>query len=440
LAVVGLTIGVGLALASTAFAQLATTNLTTVASGGFVIGQPGPLTNGNANDVATLSGATQQAAGSITFSAYGPNNPTCQGAPVFTSNAVPVTGPGNYTSAPVFHPTTAGTYLWTASYTGDNVANNPSSSPCGAANETLVVSPEDPTITTDASDDIPLGDAMSDSATLSGGFAPTGVLQFRAYGPDDPDCTHASKLDVQVQVTGNGLYTSGDVFPTEAGTYYWVAEYFGDANNLPFETACHVYQERVVVDSLVTEASPNIVLGGRISDKATLVGRNPTGEIYWELYGPDDADCSRVPIFFITGVPVSFGNGTYFSEEYVPLVPGTYRWIARYTGDGNHNVPFSTKCNDPNETVTVSPVPIVVVPAHSTSHRRAVVKYARYVAPKGKRAGYLLVRVNSKAKRVRLRIRMGKKSVTRSVLTNRAVRLRGLSVAGVKTIRVIPLS
>ena len=48
-----------------------------------------------------------------------------------------VNGNGNYNSGN-FTPTTAGTYLWTASYSGDT-NNKPVSTSCGDANESSVV-------------------------------------------------------------------------------------------------------------------------------------------------------------------------------------------------------------------------------------------------------------------------------------------------------------
>jgi hypothetical protein len=45
-------------------------------------------------------------------------------------------------------------------------------------------------------------------------------------------------------------------------------------------------------------------------------------------------------------------NGTYDSASYTPTQPGTYRWVATYSGDTNNN-PITTPCGDPNETVTI---------------------------------------------------------------------------------------
>ncbi|HUQ62793.1 MAG TPA: hypothetical protein VM121_03460 [Acidimicrobiales bacterium] len=58
---------------------------------------PGPVNVGQPiSGTATLSGASSPT-GSITFKAFGPNDSTCAGAPIF-SRHVQVTGIGNYSS------------------------------------------------------------------------------------------------------------------------------------------------------------------------------------------------------------------------------------------------------------------------------------------------------------------------------------------------------
>ena len=95
-------------------------------------------------DTATLSGATADAGGTITFNAY--DNSECGGTPVFT-DTVDVTGNGDYTSG-VFTPDTAGNYYWIATYSGD-ANNKPSSGTCRDDGETSVLTSlsTSPTIT-----------------------------------------------------------------------------------------------------------------------------------------------------------------------------------------------------------------------------------------------------------------------------------------------------
>jgi hypothetical protein len=94
-----------------------------------------------------------------------------------------------------------------------------------------------------------------------------------------------------------------------------------------------------------------------VTDTATLSGgANPTGSITFRLYGPDDATCASTPVFTSNAITVN-GNGTYVSAPgYVPPAPGTYRWIATYSGDAG-NASIAGACNDPNEQVTITNAP-----------------------------------------------------------------------------------
>jgi uncharacterized repeat protein (TIGR01451 family) len=103
-----------------------------------------------------------------------------------------------------------------------------------------------PTLTTQASGSVMLGGSISDIATLSGSQAATGTIGFVAYGPDDSTCSNpAFTSDVNVQ--GDGQYTSGPFTPTVAGTYRFIANYSGDLNNKAVTTACSDVNESVVV-------------------------------------------------------------------------------------------------------------------------------------------------------------------------------------------------
>ena len=110
--------------------------------------------------------------------------------------------------------------------------------------------------------------------------------------------------------------------------------------------------------TLSTVASPSVALGGSISDTATLVGgAAPTGTITFNLFGPNDATCTGA-VLFTSIVPVN-GNGSYTSTSFTPLVIGTYRWIANYSGDTN-NAATANTCNAPNESVLVTAIPIPI--------------------------------------------------------------------------------
>jgi hypothetical protein len=88
------------------------------------------------SDTAVVTGFNPS--GAVTFQLYGPDDATCSATAIFTDTAA--LAAGSATSAS-FAPTTAGTYRWVASYSGD--ANNTASEgPCDDPSETVIVNPE----------------------------------------------------------------------------------------------------------------------------------------------------------------------------------------------------------------------------------------------------------------------------------------------------------
>jgi hypothetical protein len=94
-----------------------------------------------------------------------------------------------------------------------------------------------PAISTLASPSVPAGGLIFDSATLTGGHAPTGNVTFTLYGPGDATCSNAL-WSTTVPVGAGGASHSGDVEAGAAGTYNWVTTYSGDLGNLPVRSAC----------------------------------------------------------------------------------------------------------------------------------------------------------------------------------------------------------
>jgi hypothetical protein len=191
-----------------------TPTITTQAGGAVVVGSGVKLT-----DTATLSGGLNPT-GSITFTLHGPDNT------VVDTETVTVTGAGTYSTPKGFLPVAAGTYQWVASYSG-NAFNLPVNSTVGSEPE--VVAPASPLISTSPAGTVIIGSGarLIDSATLSGGFHPTGTITFTLTGP-----TGALVDTETVTVNGNGTYsTPTGYLPTSTGTFQWVAAYSGDANN-----------------------------------------------------------------------------------------------------------------------------------------------------------------------------------------------------------------
>jgi hypothetical protein len=137
-----------LALPLAATAQAAPTTLTTDAT------DTATLPDGMISDTATLSGATNDATGTISFTLYGPftgndaSTDVCDAAhqvttlPASFSNIAlgTVNAQGDYVvESPEFEPTEVGRYQWIASYSGDD-KNEPSTTLCRDDDEASVVS------------------------------------------------------------------------------------------------------------------------------------------------------------------------------------------------------------------------------------------------------------------------------------------------------------
>jgi hypothetical protein len=178
----------------------------------------------------------------------------------------------------------------------------------------------------------------------------------RLYAPGDPGCTGTPVFASAVAIGADGTATSAPFAAQAAGTYHWIASYGGDAANAPAGGACSDPGGVVIVGTasptIVTKASADVDDGAGVSDVAVLLGEaNPTsGSVTFTLYGPDDATCTSAPVYE-SRVPIR-ADGTAASASFTPTAPGTYRWVARYSGDAN-NRPAIGACNDPRETVIV---------------------------------------------------------------------------------------
>ncbi len=118
------------------------------------------------------------------------------------------------------------------------------------------------------------------------------------------------------------------------------------------------------VTTLSSQASPSVVIGGAITDTATLSGgaNVPQGTITFNLYDPSDASCLAAPVF--TSAVSIDGTGSYTSAAFTSAAIGTYHWIANYSGDAN-NAATANACNAANESVLVTSGAVTSVPTLS---------------------------------------------------------------------------
>lgn len=107
----------------------ATTSVPSVGASGVGLGEPLPFR-------ALVLGGTAALSGALFFDVYGPDNPSCSGAPAFTGS---VPANSSAVAAPAFTPTAPGTYRLRARYAGDG-DNLPSTSACNTAASSVIVS------------------------------------------------------------------------------------------------------------------------------------------------------------------------------------------------------------------------------------------------------------------------------------------------------------
>jgi hypothetical protein len=307
-------------------------------------------------DAAVLS-AGNNPTGTITFTLF-----VNGGIVPVDTETVNVLGNGTYTTPNGFTLPTSGvvtgTYQWNASYSGDS--NNNAVSDNGNTNEQVTVSPASPAITTTPSPTmVTLGTTsvtLTDSAVLSGGYAPTGTITFTLLGPG------GGTVDTEtVNVSGNGTYTTpaGFTLPTSGtviGTYQWDASYGGDTNNNAVSDQGNA-NELVTVSpaapSITTSASAGGTVGQvTLNDTADLEGGyHPTGTITFTLTAPNNT------VAYTQTVAVN-GNGLYStSPGVVAMQAGTYEWSATYSGDTNNISVTSAAGSEP---VTVIGIPIII--------------------------------------------------------------------------------
>jgi uncharacterized delta-60 repeat protein len=286
------------------------------------------------SDSADLEGGYNPT-GRITFTL------TYNSSPVYSSS-VSVSGDGVYDSARYTLPTTGtvtSLYVWTANYRGDG-NNKPVGDNGSSPTKQVGVKPANPALVTTASPPVTLGttsDTISDTATLSGGYFPSGSINFTLM------LGSTTVYTTSAPVSGNGSYSAGYPLPTSGtvtGTYTWSASYTGDGNNLSAND-----QGGAAEQSVVSKATPTIVTTSSatgtvnvgttaitVSDSAVVSGGYyETGSLLFTLTGPNG--------FSFTTTDTLNGNNMYTASTTIPAsaAAGTYTWTVSYAGDANNN-------------------------------------------------------------------------------------------------------
>ncbi len=289
---------------------------------------------GTVHDSATLSGATANAGGTVTYTVY--TDSACSlgaqdaGTVTVTNGVVPDSNPITFNST--------GDFFWQAVYSGD-ANNNKATSVC--TSEHLVVTKKSPSITTTLSaTSVNIGGTVHDSATLSSATANAGgTVTYTVYTNDT--CTAGAQAAGTKTVTNGAVPDSDPITFNSAGDFFWQAVYSGDANNNGAASACTSEHLVVGKNQPMVSTAQNLLP----NDLFTLSGAtlNATGTITFNLFAPSDATCAGTPAY--TETVIVNGNGTYTTHNitFFASTEGTWRWKSSYSGDANNN-PASSAC------------------------------------------------------------------------------------------------
>lgn len=324
-------------------------------------------------DQVTVTGLTHPelgtTAGTITVSLYTPaHSDDCTGTPVFVTTFKAATGTGTYTSPNGFTNQKAGTWAWTASYSGD-LNNGALTSTCG--DETVKIGQAQSVLTTVATPKTAtVGATLKDTVTLATLVDPglgrtAGTVTLNLYTPTHATaCTGIPVFTRTFKAaTGNRVYMTPTGFvANKAGNWEWTAEYTGDTNNIGDTSTCGAEPVTVTKATPKIKTSPtptSAVIGTTLWDTVTLttlvdpLAGTAAGTITVKLYTPTYASsCTGTPVFATT-FKAKLGNATYTSPAgFIADKAGTWAWTASYTGDSN-NARVVSGCG--LETLTVRP-------------------------------------------------------------------------------------
>jgi hypothetical protein len=352
---------------------------TNVPSEGASIGTGGVLAVTDSATVALVGATSGTPGGTVAFSLCKLDSGTCTsggtaiGSATVTATAYPFT-----VVSPTAYVTSAGRYCWRAVYDDGNATNGISGSSDSSAGECFVVNPVTPTLTTSAGADVVLGNAVTDTATLSGTAlqpmnpviqtvqpsttvpprtAAGGKITFTLYTKTATTCVPVAGSATEVTVNGDSSATnvySVSFTPTVAGTYQWGAVYSDSTTNTNGTShnngTCNVSAEEVVVNtvpSTMTTAQrwvPN--------DSATIkaaAGGNLAGNARFTLY--NSSDCTGTIVYGPVDVPVSgpgTGNGTTVSTSNSTAVTasGSYSWSVSYDSTNLAQDDIAASCKE----------------------------------------------------------------------------------------------
>lgn len=179
-----------------------------------------------------------------------------------------------------------------------------------------------------------IGVSLKDSASLSGGFNPTGNITFKLYDPNDASCSASPVFTSMVTVNGNGTYNTPTGFTSNiAGTWHWSASYTGDSNNSSASSPCSA--EPVTVN--------------KISQTITVTTHAPASATYNSTFSVAASASSGLGVTITTTGVCSITGST------VTMTSGTGTCTVHYNQSGNGTYSPAPEVTDTTTATKQSP-------------------------------------------------------------------------------------
>jgi uncharacterized repeat protein (TIGR01451 family) len=205
------------------------------------------------------------------------------------------------------------------------------------------------------------GTYVTDYATVAPSGS-TGTVAFRYYASQaaceaDTKFNGGTSAGSGKSLDVNNVAKSNPVHITSPGVTYWRAVFTGTGNSSNSDSGCNgEILTAIQATTLTTNAGGPYVLGTdgtvALSDVAHLSGgtSNAGGTITFMLFS--DNACSTQVGGDVT-VAVNGADGKDYTSPSISVnAPGTYYWVASYSGDPE-NAGSSTTCGDPSESPLV---------------------------------------------------------------------------------------
>ncbi|TMG47855.1 MAG: hypothetical protein E6H91_07925 [Chloroflexi bacterium] len=256
--------------------------------------------------------------------------------------------------------TSVGRYCWRADFV--HITNGVPDGSDSRASECFTVNPVTPTLTTQASGPVQLGNAISDTATITGtanqpgtpvinpttaGSPAGGMITFTAFGPNN--CTTVAFGPTSVTITGDGTYGPVSFTPTAVGTYTFVASYSGNSPNTNPVAATGCPDTTGTETVLVTDTTSVVTAQDWLpNDSATITsagGSALNGSVVFTLY--HSADCTGTALYTEPSQAISGTSPqskiTHNTSVKVS-VSDTVSWKAVYTSNDSNVAGSSSNC------------------------------------------------------------------------------------------------